>query len=925
MGLLARDMQEKQVRELLAVLPTSCISQTEREDCTTAIRFFVLLKKRMGTDKSFLTKLESLLEECKCEDFLSTIKKFKEENPDLLASDSISTLNLPNGTKAGFKPKRGQSDKFRSILLRISRTFPRKHLEIMVALPPIPEAEKQNITEGHDLFHQMERHGCISENDTEMLEEILELFSLTDAIKYLTEYQNEFPPIIHNPRPSAPIYASPSVSMQAQHGIYSSLPPFLVGRHPSQYQSSHPSPQSLPISTSHEESGEHNLNNPSTRHFVASQSPPYPHHPIGETVQTFPREGSAPSPPDHTPSSTGSNDTYPRPHSKKRPRLSESMPPPSKVLRPLDQHTGDGCFFSKPAGARANRRESEKSSSSQAETMSISTVSSYTGDSDKFNTAVSAGRPVNPSTEGGQLSLNTLESYTAEHSFASVHHPGDIQHPPPPQHNPIHHPGGIQHPPPPQHNPVHHPGDIQHLPPPQHNSAAHSVPLYEAESLNVPEGQQCEPSLPSHPDASGGLPSNVSSLPTFSSESNFSAPSQAQQQPENGSGVSLGSGHVSRAQFRNVPGSPGVPQPARDPDDLAYQLQGGNGHQPFYHQASYSTAVVPPSWAPSAVGGASLSSSSYQGPSSSVFPSMIPEAPESTYSSVPKVSPNHNLVMSKTTAKQAYKSGDFVSQNEPVTTGAVIAKNITPFGGESQSPGSSLKHHQRSSQAHNKPATPSRKRPVVLKNERQNVHKAAEFESLNQSVGGTARLTQYQQQLYNFRQRYAAGVPSHAQVSEQGLPIAQASSLRNVDIQGETLKEEEKQQSPSAAENVFYGASLYPSLPSLDTSTGTTGATQTGTKRGRAQNQLPEGLEDKEGGEKEEEEPSVAKRQKTDKRVTRSETKKRNIFSRVVGYFGSALFGSGKASNDTGDSSSDEQLQQERSESESEYHDAEEY
>ena len=999
MGLLARDMLEKQVRELLAVLPTSCISQAEREDCTSAIRFFVLLKKRVGTDQAFLEKLESLLRECKCEDFLSTIKKFKEDNPDLLASDSTSTLNLPNGTKAGFKPKRGQSERFRSILLRISRTFPRKHLEIMIALPPIPEAEKQSITEGHDLFHQMERHGCISENDTEMLEEILELFSLTDAIKHLTEYQNEFPPIIHELRPTAPIYASPSVSMQAQYGSYGSLPPFSVSPYSNQHQSSHPSHQSLPLpanqyagspvvhvshqqpsppvsrqassasypflggqgptfssqmsggsgvslrshslSVSHsapvfihapdKESGEENPNKPSTRQFVPSESPTLPHRPMGETtVQPFPR---APSPPDHTPSSTGSNH-YPRPLLNRRPQQlkgnvsapssasnsgvyqqpsqeggsnylfpsskvlrlqgpqnlpgddAELMPPPSKISRPLDHHTGDGCCFSRPAGAEPRRQESASSTSTQEETMSVSTVSSYTGNSDKFSPAVSA--------EGSRSALNTLESYSAEHSFASTHQPGE---------------------------------DIQHSSPSaQRNPRAHSVPSYEAESLNVPEGQSCEPSLPSLHGASGSIPSNAGLLSTFSGESNFSPPSQAQQQPENGASVSPGSGHRSGAQFqfRNVPGSPGVPQHAHRPDDVAVQPPGGGGYQPFHQQASYSAAVVPHSLAPSAPGGASLS---YQGPPSSIFPS---EAPEGTHSSLPNVSPNRNLVMSKTAAKQAYQSGDFVSQNEPVTTEAAIAKNVTPVGGESRPPGSGQKHRQRSSRVYSKPVTPSKSRPVMSKNEAQNVHKAAEFESLNEAVGGAERLSQYQQQLHNFRQRYAAGVPSHAQVTEQGLPVTQASSLSNVSLQGGTLKEDEKQQFPSAAENVSHGGSLYPTLPSLDTSTGTTGATQTGTKRGRAKNQLPEGLEDKEGEVKEEEEqkPSCAKKQKTDKRVTRSEAKKKSgLLSRFVGFVGSAFFGSGEASIDTGGSSSDEQLPQEKSEnteSESEFYDAEE-
>ena len=269
MGLLARDMQRKQVKELLAALPASCISQTEREDCKSAISFFVLLKKRTGTNQAFLNKLESVLSECNCADFLTRIQEYKVQNPGAdLFQEPSSQLSLPDGTRSGFKPKPGQSEKFRSTLLRISRSVGKKQLEIMVGLSPTPEAAKQNISEGHELFEQMERYGCISENDTEMLQEMLELLRLQDSLKFLFEYHRTFPPIIHEPpQPSAPQYASlPSSSLQAQCG---SLPEY-----PSQLQSFHVSqPQSLP-SPSPSSSGSYGGTLPcSNTHY--SQQPSY--------------------------------------------------------------------------------------------------------------------------------------------------------------------------------------------------------------------------------------------------------------------------------------------------------------------------------------------------------------------------------------------------------------------------------------------------------------------------------------------------------------------------------------------------------------------------------------------------------------------------------------------------------------------------
>ena len=239
MGLLAHNMKRSEVRELLAASPANFFSQKEREECNTAISFFVSLKKRTGNDKAFLCELERLLKECRSADFLQIIEDFRKDDPDLL-SESSSPLHLPDGTRSGFKPKPGQSEYFKSTLLKISRTIGKQQLEIMVALSPTPEASKENIHVGHELFHQMERHGCISENDTELLQEIFELLNLTDPIKILHSYLQAFPPIIHEPQPSAPQYASlPSLSLQAQCG---SLPEY-----PSQLQSFHVSqPQSLP-------------------------------------------------------------------------------------------------------------------------------------------------------------------------------------------------------------------------------------------------------------------------------------------------------------------------------------------------------------------------------------------------------------------------------------------------------------------------------------------------------------------------------------------------------------------------------------------------------------------------------------------------------------------------------------------------------
>lgn len=871
-------MQPKQVKEMLAALPASSIPQTDREDCKSAISFFLLLKKRTGTDGGFLSKLESVLSECNCADFLSTIQEYKVQNPDLF-QEPPSQLSPPDGTRTGFKPKPGQSEKFRSSLLRISRTIGKKQLEIMVGLSPTPEAAKQNISEGHDLFEQMENHGCISENDTEMLQEMLELLRLQGALKFLYEYHQAFPPL-HDPPPcpSAPRYGfPPSSSLQGQYG---SLP--VHGRqYPShQPQSFHVSqPHSLPssspsssighgsksgegggggLSMPYMESREQASSPTAQRPFNPSVSTPLQQPSFRTTVKLFPRQGggggsAASSPPgSHAPSLAGSsNDMYHQHLAKKQSRRSGATPngslhyeeshgaqisspssgtyprplqemeksyhfPTKKVLHGQDllKKNDDPTVLSPPSAKRQPPPLS--SSSSQAlETGGLSTLSSFVGTSDKFGSAIPQGH--NPDLNP---SLSSLESYRANFSFPA---------------------GGER--------------------PPSVNVSGFQQPIHDVSA--AASRQRPPPFNPRYvPNSSAA---SLGSTPSYSASINIpEAPGQA----------SLGEGGGGGDQLRNAQ-PVGSVECARHPDDLA-GLQ-----QPFHNQyASHSASVVPASQMPS------LSQSGYSGHPSSEFPSGIEEG----------------------------GGGQ---------------------GGGTQPPGSGRKRKS-FSRAYNSPPVPADKRKSVLsKSEARNAQgAAAQFESINEAAvaGSNSQLSKYQQQLLEYQNRHPN---PYAQVSEYGRNIAQASSESNVELrrtrsmQGAlaTAKEGEQplqQPSSSSAENLLYQTAaesnqLYPRLP-LDTSfetassssSGGASAAQIGTKRTRSQSKKLENPE--EVVKEEEEQGTAAKRQKTAKKPSTS--KKRGIFSRLVGYFVG-----NSASND------DDQSQEEgceNTESESEYHSAKE-
>lgn len=962
MGLLARDMQRKQVKEMLAALPASCISQTEREDCKSAISFFVLLKKRTGTDEAFLSKLEGVLSECNCADFLSRIHEYKVQNPDLFQEPPMSQLGLPDGTRTGFKPKPGQSEKFRSSLLRISRSVGKKQLEIMVGLSPTPEAAKQNISEGHELFEQMERHGCISENDTEMLQEMLELLRLQDALKFLYEYHRAFPPVIHDPPPpSAPRYASlpPSSSLQAQQG---SLPGYL-----SQPQSSHISqPQSLPFSPS---PGSHGGGaHSSVTHY--GQQPSYSNiqASLGQGGQHYLSSSSSFAPLSHPSSSPSESHSAPAPLSRggglsmpymesgeqnssissqrqfvpsespslQRPSLGAAMksfprqgggggrsaassPPQSHtpslagnsnniVAQPLAKKQAHG------GGATPNGSlPYDESRSAPTSSLSSSTYPrpmQERGKGYQFPT-----RQVLNNRQQNRVSGQSLPKENNDDSTAFSPPPAKIRRSSPDQHNvgdggclSVQNPRTRQ----PSNQSQQHQGQ---LPPPSSSASVEtgdslaSFSTTGSEKFGVAMSQGHIP----NPGGSGGEAAAAVSLSSLESyPANFSFPAGGEQMPS--------SVNVS-----------GLQQPVHDATAAANQRP--PPFNPYYVPTSSVNESEQQSLGGGGGGGDQLRNAQPVGSVECVH------HPDDLVG--PHVQqPFQHQYASHSVQVAGFSMPSLSHPNYPGHPSSEFPSGIQDEGGvlgETQPPGSSHKKKKSSSQAYNSPPAPADKRKSVLsKSEARSAQGAtAQFESLNEAaVGHQSQLSKYRQQLLDYEKRRS--VPN-SQVTEQGRNIAQASSENNVElrrtgsIQGAlaTAKEGEQalQQHLASSENLLYQTAaesnkLYPRLP-LDTASFETAnssssgasAAPTGTKRTRSQSRKSENSKEagikKEEGE-EEEQGTAAKRQKTNKKPSTSSKKQgQGLVSRVVGYF----FRS-SARND------DEQSQEEGCESESEYHSA---
>ena len=188
MGLLAIGMQMSVVT---AMVGASSFTVKEKENIVSAISFLMLLKRRKGTNKAFLLEFRRLLSVCNEKELLTTISVYEDENPDLLKEDTKHSGAVES---VGYdsEPTQCQSHRFKGALYKISESIGKGDLEILVALAPIPEASKENVDVGHELFHRMGRHGCISENDTELLQEMLELLELRAACQILLKYRREF-------------------------------------------------------------------------------------------------------------------------------------------------------------------------------------------------------------------------------------------------------------------------------------------------------------------------------------------------------------------------------------------------------------------------------------------------------------------------------------------------------------------------------------------------------------------------------------------------------------------------------------------------------------------------------------------------------------------------------------------------------------
>ena len=310
---LALKMQSPQLNQLR--FSCSELTEAQKMEAQSPIKLLTILKRKSKSNDQFVSTLEQHFEGIQdFEDLTAIVQEFRSENPDPNSIKPLAGPILPNGAFA-FRPERNQSHHFKRMLLNVSNSLNWIHLEIMVAISPIPDSLKEHMNKGYQLFEELKRHGCISENDTEFLNDVFTLLNLQTPLQFLQSYQHQYPQTIFpEPPPSAPTFATPPSSLQPSYSSPSEgSPSFLsLPTHYSPVETGGLSPHQ-PFSLPHQVS-----TYPHTTPHTQWQHNTYPRPPqiTSSPSQTQPQHETYPRPPQTTSSPSRTqwqHETYPRP------------------------------------------------------------------------------------------------------------------------------------------------------------------------------------------------------------------------------------------------------------------------------------------------------------------------------------------------------------------------------------------------------------------------------------------------------------------------------------------------------------------------------------------------------------------------------------------------------------------------------------
>ena len=204
------------------------LNQIQKDQATSAIRLFEVLRQTSGDTESFLRMLTRLFSGL--EHFgkhLSIVQAFDRHSECLESAREKETLTRNVSDEQKFL--------FRKTLASISAKMQKSKLEIMVVLSPLPRGCKDNLREGYKLFDELKMAGYIAESNVELLEDFFDVLGMKDATDLLRQYKNqglgtprntEYALPVATPPSWSPIHSThsrPSSTFSAQPGRFSRL------------------------------------------------------------------------------------------------------------------------------------------------------------------------------------------------------------------------------------------------------------------------------------------------------------------------------------------------------------------------------------------------------------------------------------------------------------------------------------------------------------------------------------------------------------------------------------------------------------------------------------------------------------------------------------------------------------------------------
>lgn len=159
----------------------------------STIKYLRCVRKRSPSIEEFLKTLKVCFKTLDdSHDLLDLLDRFDRAYPCLNELDEEPKIMVSRSTAS-----EDQKAAFSRILVRMSSELSGENLEILVALCPTPEGGKESLTSGVKLFNELQCYGCITAENTDLLDDLFRVLKLARLMELLNEYREVSTATVH--------------------------------------------------------------------------------------------------------------------------------------------------------------------------------------------------------------------------------------------------------------------------------------------------------------------------------------------------------------------------------------------------------------------------------------------------------------------------------------------------------------------------------------------------------------------------------------------------------------------------------------------------------------------------------------------------------------------------------------------------------